>query len=152
GAFFIAGRDAARLLEAVDQALDAVALAIGGAIEAGIAALVALGRDDRGDAAAPQTAARGRTGIGFVAGNLERAQPRPAPSRAADRPLIEQPLQGGLLVTLAPGQHRRDRAAVAFGAQVQLGREAPLRAPQRLALTPRRRRTGGRRRRVDGHE
>ena len=40
----------------------------------------------------------------------------------------------------AAGQHRRDRPAVAFGPQVQLGREAALAAAQRLPglrLTPR---------------
>src|SRR5215208_3622486 len=150
GAFLVAGCDAALLLEAVDQALDAVALAINGPIKAGVAALIVFCRDDRGDAPAPDPAARGLTGIGFVARHLERAQPRPAPSRAADRPLIEQPLQGGLLVALAAGQHGGERFAPAFGTQVQLGRKASLRAPQRLVLTPRRRRCGVRRRRVDG--
>src|SRR6476620_10608291 len=103
GAFLVAGCDAARLREPVDQALDPVALAIGGAIKAGIAARVALGWDHWG--------ARGRTGIGFVAGNLERAQPRPTPPRTVDCPLIEQPLQGDLLLAFAAGQHCCDRAA-----------------------------------------
>src|SRR5215212_2151456 len=124
GAFLVAGCDAALLLEAVDQALDAVALAINGPIKAGVAALIVFCRDDRGDAPAPDPAARGLTGIGFVARHPERAQPRPAPSRAADRPLIEQPLQGGLLVALAAGQHGGERFAPAFGTQVQLGRKA----------------------------
>ena len=61
GAFLVAGCDAALLLEAVDQALDAVALAINGPIKAGVAALIVFCRDDRGDAPAPDPAARGLT-------------------------------------------------------------------------------------------
>ena len=64
-------------------------------------------------------------------------QVQPAPPRAADRSLIEQPLQGDLFVALPAGQNRRDWATVAFSTKVELGREAPLRAPQRLALIPR---------------
>src|SRR5215213_2108016 len=71
GAFLVAGCDAALLLEAVDQALDAVALAINGPIKAGVAALIVFCRDDRGDAPAPDPAARGLTGIGFVTRHLE---------------------------------------------------------------------------------
>src|SRR5215212_9568209 len=129
GAFLVASCDAARLLEPVDQALDAVALAIGGAIEAGIAALIAFSWDHWGDTTASQAAARGRTGIGFVAGNLERAQPRPASPRSADRPLIEQPLQGDLLLAFAAGQHCCNRAAVALGTQVQFSTTVALISP-----------------------
>jgi hypothetical protein len=40
GALFVAGCDAAELLEAIEQALDAVALAVGCAVEPGLAGLV----------------------------------------------------------------------------------------------------------------
>src|SRR3712207_7414395 len=50
GALFVAGGDAAEPLGAVDQALHPVAPPVGGAVEAGPAALVALARDHRPDA------------------------------------------------------------------------------------------------------
>jgi hypothetical protein len=46
--------------------------------------------------------------------------------------LVQQRLERDLLVPLAAGQHRRDRLAVPFGPQMQLGREPALAAAQRL--------------------
>lgn len=59
-------------------------------------------------------------------------------------------------MALASRQHRRDGFAAALGAQMQLGREPALAAPERFtdpldrALTPRWRRTGVHRRRAGG--
>jgi hypothetical protein len=89
---------------------------------------------------APQMVAGPGAAVALVTGGSPRPQAGPAPTGPADRPLIQQRLERDLLVPLAAGQHRRDRSAVAFGPQVQLGREAALAAAQRLpglGLTPR---------------
>src|SRR5689334_9590301 len=76
GALFVAGGDAAELLEAIDQPLDEVAPPIRLTVEARLAALVALGRNDRCDPAAADPAARCRAAVAFVARHTARAQPR----------------------------------------------------------------------------
>jgi hypothetical protein len=81
----------------------------------------------------------GRGAVAVVAGRAPRPQARPAPPRTADRVPVQQRLERDLLVPLAAGQRRRDRPALAFGAQVQLGREFAAAAAQRLPglrLTP----------------
>src|SRR5215217_4105775 len=74
GALLVPGRDAAELLEAVDQSLDAVALPIGLPVEAGTAGLPLLRRDHRADAAAAQEGADRPAGVGLVARHPARAQ------------------------------------------------------------------------------
>src|SRR5215212_5492136 len=68
GALLVAGGDAAELLEAIDQALHPATPPIGGAVEGGLAALVALAGDPRSDVPAPQMASDGRAAVALVAG------------------------------------------------------------------------------------
>src|SRR6185503_15295262 len=72
GALFIARCDAAELFQAVDQALDPIAKPVGGAIEMGLAALVALAGNDGPDATLPQTAPRRWAAVALVARRPER--------------------------------------------------------------------------------
>src|SRR3982751_2032964 len=69
GALFVAGGDAAELLEAVDQPPHKVAPPIRLAVEGGLATLVALGRNERCDAATAHPAARRRAAVAFVTGD-----------------------------------------------------------------------------------
>lgn len=152
GTLFVAGGDAAELLEAVDQALDEVAPPISRVVEVGLAALVAFAGDNRPDVPATQASAGGWAAVALVAGNSSRPQAGSAPSRTADRTPIQQCLERDLLVSLAAGQHSRDRSAFALSTEVQLRREPALAAAQRLPgldHAPLWRRLGGRRRRAD---
>src|SRR3712207_8508217 len=79
GALFVAGGDAAELLEAVDQALHPVAPPISGAAEAGPAALVALAGDHRPDVPPPQMAPGGRAAVALFPGRAPRPPAGPAP-------------------------------------------------------------------------
>jgi len=139
-ALLVARGDAPELFEPVDQTLDEIAAPVCGAVEVRLPTLVALAGDHRPDVPPAQAAPCCRAAVAFVAGCTPRPQTRPAPTGAADRAPIQQRFQRDLLVPLAASQHRRDRPAVAFGPQVQLGREAALAAAQRLPglrLTPR---------------
>jgi hypothetical protein len=78
GELLVARRDRPKLLEAIEQPLNLVALAVGRPIEVRIGALVLLGRDDRSNAAAAQFAPRGPTAIAFIPPMaLGRGRPRP---------------------------------------------------------------------------
>ncbi len=139
-ALLVARSDAPELLEAVDQALDQIAATVCSTVEVGLPALVALARDHRLDMTPAQAPPCGWAAVALVASHASRPQTGSAPTGATDRPLIQQRLKRHLLMPLATGQHRRDRLAVAFSPQVQLGREAALAAAQRfpgLGLTPR---------------
>ena len=140
GALLVAGGDAPELLEAVDQPLDAVACPIGLPVEARPMPLALPGRDHR-------PLARGPSGIGLVARHAPGPQARPPAALAADCPRVEEVRQADAVVALAAGQMEGDGLAVALSPNMDLGREAPARAAERL--TPRWRRSGGRRRRAD---
>src|SRR4029078_6105802 len=66
-ALFVAGGDTPELLEPVDQPLDAVAFSVGRAVERRVARLVALGRDHRPNAAAPDPPSGGGAAVALVA-------------------------------------------------------------------------------------
>jgi len=134
-AFLVSGGDAAKLFEAVDQALHSVARPIGLAVEAGSATLVALAGDHRTDAAPTQVVPRGLARKGLVGGQAPRPQPRAA-ALAADRAGIEQSRKLRAVVPLAAAQLEGDRLAIALGANVDLGREAAAGAAERLILNP----------------
>ena len=132
GALVVASGEGAALFEPVDQALHAIALAIGGPIEGGTAALASAGRDNRPDAALAQAPPDGRAAIALVAGQALGAEPWPARAGPLDGAAVEQLGQGHLLVALPSGQDRAEWLAAAFGAQVNLRAEAALAAPERL--------------------
>ena len=116
--------------------------------------MVALAGNDGPDATLSQTAPRRWAAVALVAGRAARPQAGPAPPGAGDRTPVQDVRQSDLLVALAAGQNGRDRPTMAFSAQVDLGREPALGSAQRFVgrLTPRRRRSGERRRRAGGPE
>src|SRR3954469_15670048 len=132
GTLFVSGGDASKVLQPVDHALDDVALAVCLAVEVGLAPLVGLGRDHRGDAALAQGLPDAPAAVGFVAGQLGRPQARPALADAADRAAVNRGGDRLAVMHLAAGQGERDRLAVALAAHVDLGRETAARAAQRL--------------------
>src|SRR5215211_4245699 len=134
GTLFVAGCHSPGLLEAIDQPLDPVSLAVGVAVEIRLPWLVGAGRDDRSDASLAQAATRRWAAVALVARHLARAQTWTAAPVAANGTLIEQGFRRDLLVALTAGEHDRDGLAAAFGPQVQLGRKPTLAAPQRLGL------------------
>jgi hypothetical protein len=135
GELVVAGGDGPELLEPVDQALDAVAVALGRPVESRTAALALLGRDDRPDAALAEALASGPAAVALVARHPLGAEARtPAPG-PFDGAAVEQVGQGHLLVALPSGQDRDDRLAAGFSAEVNLRAEAAL-APAERLLAP----------------
>src|SRR3954468_4388598 len=130
GTLFVSGGDASKVLQPVDHALDDVALAVCLAVEVGLATLVGLGRDHRGDAALAQGLPDAPAAVSFVAGQLGWPQARPALADAADRAAVDQGGDRLAVMHLAAGQGERDRLAVALAAHVD--RETAARAAQRL--------------------
>src|SRR6187549_3764003 len=86
-ALFVAGGDTPELLEPVDQPLDAVAFSVGLAVERRVARLVALGRDHRPNAAAPDPPSGGGAAVALVAGHPAGPQAGSAAALAPDRAL-----------------------------------------------------------------
>ena len=113
----------------------AIPLAVRTSVEARVRTLVTARGDHCPDAAPTQVGPHRLVAEALVAGDPARAQPRSATSPARNRALIQHGFERDLLVALAAGQHRGDRLPMAFGAQVELGRETTLRAAQSL-LTP----------------
>ena len=107
GAFLVARGDPAKLLEAVDEALDEIAPLIGHTVELGLPALVALARDDCANVPLPEAAPHSWAAVALVASGPPRPQAGSALSGATDRALVQQRFKGDLFVPLAAGQSRR---------------------------------------------
>src|SRR5918998_2880981 len=134
GALVVAGGEGAELLAAGDQPLDPVAQPVHRAVEAAAPALGPQPRDGVADATPPTVGAALPSGIALVAHHPRGALPRPAAAGAPHRALLQQRLEGGGLVALAGRQHQRQRLAAALRAEMDLGGEAALAAPQRLGF------------------
>ncbi len=89
GQLLVTGGDRPVPLEPVDEALDPVALPVGGAVEPPGAALVAPGRDHRADPP-PQLTLRLPAAVALVPGHALGAQLRPPAPRPLDRPRVQQ--------------------------------------------------------------
>ena len=132
GELVVAGGNGSVLPEAVDEALNAVALPGGGTVEARMWALVAPGRDHRPDAPATQVPARRRAAGALVPDHALRPQPGWPPTRPPHRPTVQQRRQRVLLVTLPTRQHPGEGLAASLGAQVELGSPAATAATEGL--------------------
>jgi hypothetical protein len=132
GELVVAGGDRPVLLQAVDQPLDAVALAIGLPIEGALLGLVRPPWDHRADAPASQLATHRSAAVALVARHPLGSEAWSAASPPLDRPALQQGRQRCLLVALAPGQAERDRPAPALGPEVDLRGETSTTAPQGL--------------------
>src|SRR5262249_60209751 len=88
---FVAGGDGPMLLEAIDGALDDVALPVRLPVEAHPAlGLVSAARNDGADPATAQVGTHGTTGIALVADDAARAAAGTASAHASDRPALQQ--------------------------------------------------------------
>src|SRR5918998_3278702 len=134
GPLVVAGGQAAARLAAGDQPLHPVAQPVHRAVEAAAPALGPQPGDGVADAAPPAGGAALPSGVALVTHHALRAQPRPPAAGAADRALLQQLLEGGGLVALPGRQHQRQRLAAAPPAEMDLGGEAALAAPQRLGF------------------
>lgn len=134
--FVVAGGESPVLLEAVDEALDAVAFAVGLAVEAAVAPLALLAGDDGADPPLAQPAARRAAAVPLVAGHPIRAQLGPTAPRALDRAAVQQRRQCVLFVALPGGQDAGDRLAAPLGAEVDFGGEAAAGAAEGLLPAP----------------
>ena len=132
GALIVASRQAAELLAAVDQALDAVAQAVERPVEGSSAALGRQPGDGVANAPPSTVPAAGAAGVPFVADHAAGATARPSPPGPPDRPLLQQPLEDRRLVPLAGRQHDGQRLAAALGPEMDLRAEAAPAATERL--------------------
>ncbi len=124
------------LFAAVDQSLDAVALAVGGTIEARASPVAGWGREHRPDPApAPVRSGRG-AGVALVTDHAARSNAGSAPARSRDRAAFQQRRHRRRLVPLLGGQDVGHRLAVPLGPEVEVGREAAAGAAQGLIAAP----------------
>ena len=136
GALLVARGNPPELLQAVEQALDTVARPIRRAVKAGPAALVGLARDHRADAAPAQMRPCRLARKSLVARHPPGPQARAPAALATDSPRVKQGGKRDAVVALAARQMEGDGLAVSLGADVDLGREAPARAAERLTVLP----------------
>ena len=133
----IAGGNGTVLLEPIDQAFDAVALAVGGPVEADPAPrLGCAARDDRADPPPAQIGAHRLPGVALVGDHPIGAQAGASPAGAGHRPALQQRRHLRRLMPLPGGQDSADRLAAAFGAQMDFGREPAPGAPEGLITAP----------------
>src|SRR5215211_4286257 len=131
-ALVVAGGQTAELLAAIDQPLDPIPQAVRRPIEGPAPPLLPLPRDGVADAAAPAVGAQPPPRVAFVADHPVGPQPRSPTPGPLDRPLLEQPLEHGGFVLLAGREHQRQELAAAFRAEMDLGGDPALAAPERL--------------------
>jgi hypothetical protein len=135
--FVVAGGDRAMLLEAIDQALHAVALPIGDPIEADpTPRLVGAPGDDGANASPSQVGAHRAAGVALVADDAGGTQTGTPPARSRHGPALQQGLHLRRLMPLAGSQDGADRLAASLGPEVDLGREAAARAAEGLVAAP----------------
>src|SRR5215207_9328248 len=132
GEFVVAGGEGPELLEAVEEPLDQVALAVGGAVEPRVRAFRGAGGNDGRDATPPQRAPHGAAAVALVTGHARRPQPWPPTTRTRNRRLLHEGGQRQVLMPLARRQHDRQRFATALGTGVEFGAEAAATPAKRL--------------------
>ena len=131
----VAGGDSAKLLEAVDEPLHAVARPVGRPVKVALAGLGGPAGDDRANLPAAQALARGRATLALVAGQPAGAEAGPAGTAPPHRARVQQGGQGALLVPLPTRQGEGHRPAVALGADVDRG-AAPAPAVAARVVAP----------------
>src|SRR5215210_6798000 len=135
--FLVAGGNGPMLLEAVDEALDPVALPIRLSVEAHPALrLGAAAGDDRPDPAAAQVGADRRPGVALVSDDALGPHPWPPLPRAFDSRPLQQGRHQRRLVPLPRRQERGHRLTGPLGAEVEFRREAAPAAAKGLIAAP----------------
>lgn len=136
GELVVSGREATVLLEAADQSLDDISLAIGAPIHHPGPGLGPELRDDRRNAATAEMIANPGARVAAV------TEQRPWPhawspwSEAPDRSAAHQVFERGLLMAFAGSELEGDRPSTALAPKVELAAEAATRPPERLVLLP----------------
>lgn len=137
GAFLVAGGQSAVLLEPVVEPLDAVALPIGGAVEAGAAIprLVGQPRNHGADVVVAQPAPDGPAGIALVGGHRLRSPTAPPAHRAwhrCHRWRLQQRLEDAPVLPLSWRQQEAEGTPMPVGAHMQAGSPPTPTPAQRL--------------------
>lgn len=133
---FIAGGNAAELLETIEALLDAVPFPIGRLIKGAAPPLVAFAGNDDPNAPLPQIAAEGATTVAFVSTHPTGTQVWTTTPLLLDRSLFQQGLRLRRFMPLSSGQTEGERLPLAIGAQVNFGREAPATFAEGLLCLP----------------
>src|SRR3712207_4341262 len=130
--FVVAGGQGAVLLTARDQALDAVAQPVDGAVEGAAAVFGAQLGDGVADASPSQIRPPRAAGVALVADHPPRPQPRAAASWSRHRALFHELGERGHLAAPPRREHQRQRLAAALRTEVNLRRAAAAAAAKRL--------------------
>src|SRR5918912_266652 len=128
--FVVAGGQAAVLLAAVDQPLHAVPQPVDRPVEGPRAAFVAPPRNGVPKAPPATVRAARAAGVALVAHDPLGPDAGPPAARTPHRARLQQWRESGRLMPLPRREHQRHRFATALDAQVDLGREAALAAPE----------------------
>src|SRR4051795_3291375 len=132
GALVVAGGQGAALLAATNQVLHPVAPPVARPIKRAAAALVGLARDGRPDAATAARLADSPAAVAFVGGHAPGPPAGPPAAGPAHRALGQQLREHRRLVRLAGREHPGHGLATALGAEMDLGGEPALAAPEGL--------------------
>jgi hypothetical protein len=132
--FFVARRQAPKLLEPVDQPFHLVALPVERPVERSRPPLVLLVGNRDADASPPQIRPQLPAAVALVSHDALWPQPRPSSSWPLDRPLLHQLLKGGRLVALSRRQDKGYWLAAALDANVDLGAKAAFAPTERLGV------------------
>ena len=132
--FFIPRRQPPELFEAVNEALDPVALPVDPPIKRAGPTLVRLAGNGDADAAPPQVRPNLPAAVALVPDHTLGPQLRPSPSRPLDGPLLHQALKRRRFMALARREHDRQRLPVTVGAEVDFGTEPALAPAARLGF------------------
>jgi hypothetical protein len=128
GSLFIAGGNAPKLLEPIDQPLHLIAQSVDGTIKRSRAVFTALARDGAANPVLPQVLAVRQTTVPLIPDQPVRASFGPPGSWPLNRALLQQGHQQRSLMPLSRRQEPREGLALALGPQMDFGAEAALAA------------------------
>jgi hypothetical protein len=130
GPLFIAGGNAPKLFEPIDQPLHLIAQSVDGTIKRPCAVFTALAWEGAADPVLPQVLAIRPTAVTLIADQPARTSFGPSGSWPLHRALLQQGHQQRSLMPLSRRQEPREGLAVALGPQMDFGAEATLAAAQ----------------------
>ncbi len=120
----IARGDPPTLLESIDQPLHLVPLPIHLPVESSLAPLILLVWDHRSHPVSARISPNLPTRVALVPTDLLRLAAGSPASSPPNRPLLQQSLKLGRVMSLPSGQQDGDGTSLPIGSHVQLGREA----------------------------
>lgn len=114
-AFVVTSGNAAKLLETIDEALNAVTQSIQRLVKRSATALVGASRNRQANPASSQRLAKGTTGVALVRKDGFGTPFGSSTSRTFDRALIEQLLGNGDFLLLTGRQQQGEQLAIPIG-------------------------------------